>query len=265
MDFNLNQLASLVEGMVDDIVSHDPEAIEKHVAELKAEHYDLNERQIADKIVQGESILGGILGAATGFGGLVVLPAAIPVDLVKYLRVQAYMICCLAHLYGYSLQDREARKTDLFLLMSHSSFDKIKEFVCSEASKQVGDDFYKKQAFNQLERRSSYKSTGTKAALKQIAQHVPGLVIKIGEKQMIKHTLRGVPKIFRGVLWRLGGRRIAEKTLQKSVGKVIPVLGAVFGGGIDWWLIRATGKVATDYYEKGGPDFLDAAYSLLQE
>lgn len=51
-------------------------------------------------------------------------------------------------------------------------------------------------------------------------------------------------------LWRVGGRKIVEKSLQKSFTKVIPVIGAVTGFGFDWFSTKAIGKLAIEFYEK---------------
>ena len=87
--------------------------------------------------------------------------------------------------------------------------------------------------------------------------------MKFGEKQVMNYTLRGVPQIFRKFIWRLGGRKIAEKSLQKTFTKAIPILGAIVGGSVDWYIISKTGKVANEYYQMGGPIFLEEIGNML--
>lgn len=251
-----------IEKMIDKFIRHEPQKIQKRIEELKLKNSKLNQFQIAQKIINDQSVWGGVLGASTGLAGIFLLPVAVSVDLVKYLRVQAYMICCLAYLHGYSLDDHDALKTDLFLILSHSSVNEIKNFVCQEAKKQVKNDVAKKEAVERLMRVKSMKDIATNAGKSLVLNHATRVTMKLGEKQLMHHTLRGVPKIFRGLIWRLSGRKIAEKTVQKTATKAIPVLGAVVGGTADWWLIRSVGKVAIDYYQNDGPLFVQAAGEL---
>lgn len=260
----LNWLQKFIEEMIDDMINHDISKVQKRVSEFQCKYFKLSKEEIAKKIVEDQSFWGGLLAVPTGLGGVLTLPVGLSLDLIKYLRVQAYMICCLRHLYGYSLEDKNAIKTDLFLLMSHSSIDNLKDFVCYEAEKQVKDDFCKKEAFAQIKKLDVYKNIMVKTGQNLGVKHGAKVVIRFGEKQVMNYALRGVPKMFRGIIWRLGGRKIAEKTMQKTVNKVVPVIGAFVGAGVDWWLIKATGHLAIKYYEIGGPDFLDAVYGLLE-
>lgn len=261
---DVQQIQDFIEERIDGIIRHDLDEVTQRVREFKLKYNRSTKEKIAAAIVKDQSIWGGILAVPTGLGGLFSLPATVPIDLVKYLRVQSYMICCLRNLYEYPLNDTDAVKTDLFLLMSHSSIDELKDFVCREAEKQTKNDFHKKEALRKLRSRSSYKDVATKMSTNLGMKYAPKIAMKVGEKQVMNYTLRGVPKIFRSIIWRLGGRKIAEKTMQKAAGKVIPILGAAVGGSIDWWTIRATGNVAIDYYQENGPDFLNAAYSLIE-
>ena len=136
----IGEIQKLIEKIIDEIISHEPNTIEKRVAEFKLKYRNLEESEIAQKIIKDQSFSGGLLGAVTGLGGAILLPATISADLVKYLRIQAYMVCCLACLYEYPLDDRDALKTDLFLILSHSSIEKLKDFVCAEAEKYVKND-----------------------------------------------------------------------------------------------------------------------------
>jgi hypothetical protein len=140
--------------------------------------------------------------------------------------------------------------------------DKIREFVCQEAKKQVKNDVSKGEAIERLKRLNSLKDVTANAGKSLVLNHATRVTMKFGQKQVMNHTLRGVPKVFRGLIWRLGGRKIAEKTVQKTAAKAVPVLGAVVGGAVDWWLIKSVGKVAIDYYQNDGPLFVQAAGEL---
>jgi hypothetical protein len=259
----LEEIQDLAEKMIDGIIKYEPQKIKKRVDEIKLKHQNLKREEIAQKIIQDQSLWGGFLGAVTGVGGAVLLPATIPMDLLKYLKIQAYMICCLAYLYDYPLDDHDALKTDLFLIMSHSSINQLKDFLCAEAEKQVKDDFQKKQALKRLMSFNTSKNVAKKAGQSIFFNYGARATMKFGEKQVMNHALQGIPKIFRGIIWQLGGRKAAEKAMQKTVTKVVPLLGAVVGGTVDWWMIRGTGNVAKDYYQMNGPDFLQAINELL--
>jgi hypothetical protein len=259
---------SNIEKMIDELISHDPEEITRYVDEFRLKYSKLSQAKVAQKILDDQSARSSFLGAVTGLGGFITLPATVPFDSVKSLRIQSYIVCCFSYLYGYSL-DRLELKTDLFLILSHSSFDQLKAFVCSEVEHQVKDNYSKQKALKRLHEQSQYKEVASRTSIqigkKMGTKYASRLLMNVGEKTIKNHALREVPKVFRGVLWRVGGRKIAEKTLQKSLGKAVPLLGAVVGGGVDWWSTQSVGKVAIEYYESGGPDFLEGAYDLLRK
>ncbi len=262
----IDDLQKWIEEMIDEIMEHEPERIQRFVDDFQFKHRKLNKDKIAEKIVYGQARNSGLLGALTGFGGFIALPATIPIDIIKYLRVQAYTVCCLSYLYGYSL-DRKDLKTDINLILSHSSFEEIKNFVCAEGKKEFKEDYVKKKAFDNLKSKKYYKDFITINMKKQAqgigVRYAARIFIGIGGKAARDYALRDFPKILRGVIWRVGGRKIAEKSLQKSFSKAIPVLSSIAGGGMDWWMTNKAGKVAIEYYRNDGPDFLDAAYSII--
>lgn len=57
--------------------------------------------------------------------------------------------------------------------------------------------------------------------------------------------MKGASKFLIKALWKVGGRKVVEKAVQKSLGKAIPVLGAAIGGSIDWFSTQAVGKLAS--------------------
>jgi|GEM_PF-910020 len=202
-----------IESLIDWIIASDIHEIRKYIEKIRSNNPGFNNRQIAEAIVRNQSLNSGLLGAITGAGGLIALPATIPFDLVKAWKIQAFTIRCIAEVYGYN-SDTTDLKTDIFLILSNSSVESIKKFVVAVSLK-----------------------------------YLPKIAVQLGGKTLRNYALRSVPNILRGAIWKLGGRNIAEKALQKSMGKAIPVLGAVVGGGMDWFTTQAVGKVAIEYYE----------------
>jgi len=258
-----------LEKMIDNIIEHEPEKIKSYVDSIKVKYYGLSKNQIAKKILNDQSQWSGMLGAMTGLGGLITLPATVPFDLVKYLRIQAFMVCSLAYLYDIPLSDLDNLKTDIFLIMAHSSIEKLKECVCSEADKNIKNDAFKRETLQQLKRMKSYKDIAIKFSTEKFSdvgvKYATRIAVNLGGKTVMNSTLKRVPKIFRGLIWRIGGRKIAERTMQKTISKAVPVIGAAVGGGVDWWMTRSVGEVAIEYYEMNGPGFIQCAFSLVDE
>ncbi|MDF0554810.1 hypothetical protein [Kamptonema sp. UHCC 0994] len=63
----------------------------------------------------------------------------------------------------------------------------------------------------------------------------------------------------------MGGRKAVEKSIQKSFGKAIPVIGAAIGGGMDWFTTQAAGKLAIEYYENSVSDWVAEVFGLCEE
>jgi hypothetical protein len=260
------QLYPFIERMIDQVTIHDHQKIQNYVDNLRLKNNSSNRLQIAHKIIKHQSNISGLSGAFTGMGGLITLPLTIPLDLVKHLHIQAYTICCLSYLYEYSL-DRLDLKTDLLLILSHGSFSKIADFLAREAELQVRQESVAKRAIAQLMSQTVYKQ-GTAKAFTKVGQsfgakYIAKVAVDMGSKTLRDYALRNLPKIFRSVIWKIAGKKIAQQTIQKSLTKVVPVIGAVIGGGMDWWSTNSAGKAAIDYYENDGPNFVEEIYRLM--
>ncbi len=260
----IDLLQNFIEKMIDEVINHDLEKLKLRVEEFKLKYRKLNRKQIANKIVNDQAFWGGMLAAPLGFGGVLFLAVALPVDLIKSLRIQAYMIICLRDLYEYPLEDCNTIKDEMFLIMAHSSIKDLKDFVSAEAKKQVKDNLDKKEALTKLAKADSYKLMGVRATQVLGTKYGAKVALRLGEKQIMNHALRKVPQVFRGIIWRLGGRKIAQRALQRAAGRVVPIVGAVMAAGIDGLMIKKVGQVAIDYYEMDGPDFMEAVYTLVE-
>ena len=261
---DISVIEKSLESLIDWIIGSDIHKIREYINEISSNNSGFNNRQIAEVIVSEQSIKSGLSGAITGAGGLITLPVTIPVDMVKAWKIQAFTIRCIAEVYGYSSQTTDL-KTDIFLILSNGSIESIKSFVMAEALKsapkqaQAIDAAIK--ALNSIKTSKTYVIKKTK---EQALKYIPKTAIQLGGKTLRNYALRGVPSILRGAIWKLGGRKVAEKTLQKSIGKAIPVIGAVVGGGMDWYATQAVGRLAIDYYENSVPELVNEVFGLCE-
>ena len=125
---NFSDLEKAIESLIDWVISSDPEEVTNYINKLRSENPEFTNKQIAEKIVNEQSINSGLLGAVTGLGGLITLPATIPIDLVKAYKIQAFTIRSIAYIYGYTPQNTDL-KTDIFLVLSNSSIEALKKLV----------------------------------------------------------------------------------------------------------------------------------------
>ena len=142
---DISVLEEALESLINMIISSDPEEINEYLDKIRSENATLSKRAIAEKIINEQSINSGLLGAVTGLGGLITLPATIPIDIVKSWRIQAFTIRCIGYLYEYTPANTDI-KTDIFLVLSNGSIEELKKLVIAEALKSAP-----KQALKALE------------------------------------------------------------------------------------------------------------------
>jgi hypothetical protein len=211
---------------------------------------------LPEKIIHDQSIKSGVLGAITGVGGLVTLPATIPIDIVKSWRIQAFTIRCIAYLYEYTPANTDI-KTDIFLVLSNGSIEELKKLVITEALKSAP-----KHALKALE---SVKQSIIKVTVKESTKYAAKVITKHGGKTIVKYTMKGMQKHLVKALWKVGGKKAVEKSVQKTLGKAVPVVGAIIGGSLDWVSTQAIGKLAIEYYENSTPEWIYEVFSLCAE
>lgn len=249
-------LQKSLESLIDWILETDPHEISDYVDQLCLEHPELEKRKIAEKIIDEQSRNNGLLGAVTGLGGLMTLPATVPIDIIKAWRIQAFTINCIAYLYGYTPQKTDL-KTDIFLVLSNGSLEDVKTLVIQELAKSAPKrasqsiDFFKKEAINQ---------TG-----KVVPKYAAKAITKYGGKKVASYTTKGISKHLTKVLWKVGGKKVVEKSLQKSIGKAVPIVGAVVGGSIDWFATQAIGNLAVEYYENATPEWIEETFEVYDQ
>jgi len=249
-------LEQSLESLIDWIIGSEPEEVRNYINDIRSNNSHLTNREICEVIVDEQSRNSGLLGALTGFGGLITLPATVPIDIVKAWKIQAFTIRCIAYVYGYRYEKADL-KTDIFLVLSNSSIEEIKKLVIAEALNAAPK--HASKALNKL-KQSAIQVTakhGTKYAAKAIA--------KYGGKTIVNYTVKGVSKHLIKALWKVGGRKVVEKAIQKSLGKAVPIFGAVVGGGIDYFATQAVGKLAIEYYENSISDWVYEVFSVCNE
>jgi ribosomal protein L18 len=245
-------LEKAIETLVNWVISSDSEEITKYINKLRSDNPQFTSKQIAEKIVNEQSINSGLLGAVTGLGGLITLPATIPIDLVKAWKIQAYTIRCIAYIYGNTPQNTDL-KTDIFLILSNGSIEAIKTLVITEALKTAP-----KHALKALD---TLKKSAIQVAAKETPKYAAKALTKYAGKAVIKYGMKGMKKQIAKALWKVGGRKMAEKALQKSIGKAVPVIGAVVGGSMDWFTTQFVGKLAIEYYENSVSEWVNEVFN----
>jgi len=145
-------------------------------------------------------------------------------------------------------------KIDTVLLLSNNSVDDITKFVLEEAKKNA--------SYESLKQLNVITKEATRLTAELAPKYMAKAALKVADKPIRNYALRQVPKVFRGVIWKLGGRKIAEKSIQKMASKAVPVIGAVVGGGLDWFTTQAVGKLAIQYYERKMPEWINEIFGI---
>lgn len=216
--------------LFDFLFTADASEVRAYVERVQAAHPTLDRRQLAQVIVDEHSLGNGLLGAVTGMGSMMMLPLTIPIDVIKAWKIQDFMIKSIAHLYGYTPQNTDL-KTALFLLLSNGSVEEIKQCVATEAS----------QVVNRY-------AAGTIDSLK---------------KAMIQMAAQEAPKVLAEALWRVCGRKMAEKVMEKSLAVAVPLVGAAIGGGMDWFSTQAIGQVSIEFFAQSGPEWINETFTRM--
>lgn len=107
--------------MLQSIVLPDTRAIEKQFDEYRTDGRTQNVDELVKIIVTGHANKAGLIGAATGMGGIFLDVVGLPVDALSVLRVQASMIFLIAYAHGYRHGLSEEDKLRLVLVLSGSN------------------------------------------------------------------------------------------------------------------------------------------------
>lgn len=166
-DSSSKQLA--LEKLVDVFISN-PDSIKSYVNKLRSQNKRISNDDLAKKIVTRKSFKNGLVGAATGIGGLITLPVTVPADLVGSWKIQITMALSVAYVYGHTNSTTDL-KTDIFLILAGDS--------AKEALKRVGIEVGKSLTKKAVEKFI------TKELMKRITSLIGRKIItKAGEKSL---------------------------------------------------------------------------------
>ena len=155
--------------------------------------------EAAAALVRAQVVKCGTSGFITGFGGLIILPVAIPANLSSVFYVQMRMIAAIAVMGGYDVRSDQV-KTQIYVCLTGTSVADLLKEAGINAGKQAA--------------RSAIKKIPG-AVLTKINQRIGfRFITKFGEKGVV------------------------------NLGKCVPLVGAVIGGGMDVASTRVIGKRA---------------------
>lgn len=130
------ELQKGLDTVVDYVISTDSVVIKSYVDKLREQNMGITCDELAKKVMNRKSVKNGLVGAATGLGGIVTLPVSIPADLVCSWRIQASMAFSIAYIYGHT-KDTTDLKTDLYLILAGDSAKEALKRFGIEVSKSV--------------------------------------------------------------------------------------------------------------------------------
>ena len=140
-------------------------------------------------------------GVVSGLGGIITLPVAVPANIANVLYVQMRMIACCAYMAGYDLKSDQTQTL---------------VYACLAGV-----------AVNQILKKAGIK-LGEKVAIKMV-EKIPGKVLISINKKIPGKVLISINK-------KIGFRLITKfgNTGIVNLGKLVPGVGAVVGGGLDY-------------------------------
>jgi len=160
-------------------ISHQPD-ISMYVEKLREQNPGISDLELSKKIIKRKSLKNGLLGAATGVGGLITFPVSVPTDLIVTWKMQIYLALTIAHIYGHT-SDTTDLKTDVYLILAGNS--------SKEALKRFGIEVGKAVTKKAIQRNI------TKEVMKKIWKYIPQKIItKAGQKSLTSFS-RIVPII----------------------------------------------------------------------
>jgi len=148
--------------------------IEEYVSHLSKLNPDINNENLAKKIISRRSLKSGAIGAICGLGGIITIPITMPADIYYTFKIQARMVLSLAFIYGWKIDDDETI-TDILLVMGgNAGINALKN-----AGIKIGEEFAKKGVNKYI----------TREVMKKINKIISRKIItKAGEKSLTSLT-----------------------------------------------------------------------------
>lgn len=107
--------------------------------------HGMTQSQALERIVRGQALRAGTIGAITSFGGFITLPIALPVDIVLSFRIQASLISFIGQLHAANPTGSRDVTVNDYLIMTGSSrvTQSTTRFLISAALRVLGKSFSK--------------------------------------------------------------------------------------------------------------------------
>ena len=165
-----NKVLQWIDNYIDKAAVQLQPEISQYVGKLREQNGKISDIDLANKIVGRKSFKNGLVGAATGVGGLITLPVTVPTDLVVTWKMQIYLALTIAHIFGHTSETTDL-KTDVYLILAGNS--------SKEALKRFGVEVGKAVTKKAIEKNI------TREVMKKIWKVVPQKIItKAGQKSM---------------------------------------------------------------------------------
>lgn len=165
---------------------------------LRTQNPNISDLNLAKKIVSRKSFKNGLVGAATGVGGLITLPITVPADLILTWKMQVYLALVIAHIFGHSKETTDL-KTDIYLILAGNS--------ASETLKRLGIEGTKAVTKRVIEKNI------TKEIMMKIWKIIPQKIITKGGQKSMTSFMKMVPLV--GVPIGFGFNYFATKSVGK--------------------------------------------------
>ncbi len=102
--------------LVENAVQPNLPALERLVAKKRRKYPGLGSRRLSKKLIHRQSLRAGLVGFATGVGGLPALPIAIPIDLAATIKLQSNLVHLLRIAGGKQVLAEEVSEASLWLI-----------------------------------------------------------------------------------------------------------------------------------------------------
>ncbi len=119
-----NLMVEWLDQYISDYISTKNEEVSKYIEEFRKKYPDASKVELAKKIKNSKSFRNGLVGAATGLGGLLALPVTIPTDLVISWRIQIPLIYTIAAIFEQTANLDEL-KTDIYIILAGRNAQEI--------------------------------------------------------------------------------------------------------------------------------------------
>ncbi len=157
-----NILVKWLGKFIDKFLSEKTEQIDVFIENFRQENPDLTNLELAKKIRNKKSLNNGLVGAATGIGGILTLPVTVPADLITTWKIQIALIYTIAYIFDFS-KDKNSLKTDIYLILAGKK--------ASETLKEMGID--------------TLSGVTKKAVQKHLFREISGRILRIIPQRIV--------------------------------------------------------------------------------